>query len=56
METLPDIFPFQQRHDELAVLLDDRRDFEQAADRVRRLMFIEKLLIEIDDAMVACEE
>ncbi|WP_291993119.1 Fe-S protein assembly co-chaperone HscB [Candidatus Accumulibacter sp. ACC003] len=45
-----------ERYDELAVLLDDRRDLEQAADRLRRLMFIEKLLIEIDDAMVACEE
>ncbi len=45
-----------QRYDELAALLDERRDLEQAADRVRRLMFIEKLLIELDAAMVACEE
>ncbi len=44
------------RYDELAVLLDDQHDLEQSADRIRRLMFIEKLLIEIDDAMVACEE
>ena len=44
-----------KRHDELAVLLDDQHDLEQAADRVRRLMFLEKLLFEIDDAMVACE-
>ncbi|WP_313954172.1 Fe-S protein assembly co-chaperone HscB [Accumulibacter sp.] len=45
-----------ERYDELAVLLDDKHDLEQAADRVRRLMFIDKLLVEIDDAMVACEE
>ena len=45
-----------ERYGELAVLLDDRRDLEQAADRVRRLMFIEKLLVELDDAMIACEE
>ncbi|HCZ17608.1 MAG TPA: Fe-S protein assembly co-chaperone HscB [Accumulibacter sp.] len=46
----------RERYDELAVLLDDQHDLEQSADRIRRLMFIEKLLIEIDDAMVACEE
>lgn len=45
-----------ERYDELAVLLDDEHDLEQAADRVRRLMFIDKLLVEIDEAMVACEE
>ena len=45
-----------ERYGELAVLLDDRRDLEEAADRVRRLMFIEKLLVELDDAMIACEE
>jgi molecular chaperone HscB len=45
-----------QRYDELAALLDDRHDLEQAADRVRRLMFIEKLLVELDEAMIACEE
>jgi molecular chaperone HscB len=39
----------------VAVLLDDQRDFEQAAARVRRLMFLEKLLFEIDDAMAASE-
>lgn len=43
-------------YDELAVLLDDRRDDAQAADRVRRLMFLEKLLFEIDDAIAALEE
>jgi len=46
----------RERHDEIAVLLDDRPDLEQAADRVRRLMFLEKLLADIDDAIAACEE
>jgi molecular chaperone HscB len=41
---------------ELAALLDDAHDAEAAADRVRRLMFLEKLLFEIDDAIVALEE
>lgn len=45
-----------ERWDELAVLLDDRHDLTQAADRVRRLMFVEKLLVELDEAMIACEE
>ncbi|HOG03677.1 MAG TPA: iron-sulfur cluster co-chaperone HscB C-terminal domain-containing protein [Accumulibacter sp.] len=46
----------RERHEEIAVLLDDRPDLEQAADRVRRLMFLEKLLADIDDAIAACEE
>lgn len=46
----------RQRYDELASLFDDRRNLEQSADRVRRLMFLERLLIDIDDAMSACEE
>lgn len=41
---------------ELAELIDDRQDFETATDRVRRLMFLEKLLFEIDDAIAAVEE
>jgi molecular chaperone HscB len=44
-----------ERYDELAVLLDDDNDAAQAADRVRRLMFLEKLLFEIDDAIAALE-
>jgi molecular chaperone HscB len=44
------------RHEEIAVLLDDRHDLGQAADRVRRLMFLDKLLADIDDAIAACEE
>ena len=43
-------------YDELAQLLDDAGDFQMASDRVRRLMFLEKLLFEIDDAIVALEE
>lgn len=42
-------------HDELAVLLDDRHDLVHSTDRVRRLMFLEKLLFEIDDAIAALE-
>ena len=42
-------------YEELAVLLDDEHAYQQAADRVRRLMFLEKLLAEIDDAMASLE-
>lgn len=45
-----------EHYDELGVLLDDRHDETEAADRVRRLMFLEKLLYEIDDAIAALEE
>lgn len=44
-----------KRYEQLAVLLDDQQDFEQATDRVRRLMFLDKLLVEIDEAMEALE-
>jgi molecular chaperone HscB len=37
-------------------LIDEHRDLAAAADRVRRLMFLDKLLFEIDDAMAALEE
>jgi molecular chaperone HscB len=40
----------------LAELIDDERDYAAAADCVRRLMFLEKLLAEIDDGMAALEE
>ncbi|WP_300450672.1 Fe-S protein assembly co-chaperone HscB [Accumulibacter sp.] len=46
----------RDRYEELAVLLDERRDLNQAADRVRRLMFLDKLLAEIDEAMAEAEE
>jgi molecular chaperone HscB len=45
----------KKRYEELAELLDDLLDYAEAADRVRRLMFLEKLLVEIDDAMAALE-
>ena len=44
------------RYAELGELLDDKADHEQATDRVRRLMFLEKLLHEIDDALASLEE
>ena len=44
-----------KRFEQLAELLDDQHDYALAADRVRRLMFLEKLLFEIDDAMAALE-
>ena len=43
-------------YERLGVLLDDRRDYPEAADCVRRLMFLEKLLAEIEDAMAAVED
>ena len=45
-----------KRYEQLAELLDDQHDYIQAADRIRRLMFLEKLLAEIDDGMAALEE
>ncbi len=44
-----------KRYDELAELIDDRRDYAMAADCLRRLMFIEKLLVEIDNGIAALE-
>lgn len=44
-----------QRYAEVAALLDDTHDYPLAADRVQRLMFIDKLLDEIDDGMAACD-
>lgn len=44
------------RYDELAELLDDAGDLGHATDLVRRLMFLEKLLFEIDDALASLEE
>lgn len=43
-------------YDELALLLDDQQDQAQSVELVRRLMFLEKLLFEIDDAIAALEE
>ena len=44
-----------KRYEQLAELLDDQHDYILAADRVRRLMFLEKLLAEIDDGMAELE-
>jgi len=39
----------------LAEQLDTRHDYEAAADTVRRLMFVDKLQQEIDEALLALE-
>ena len=44
------------RYDELGNLLDGAGNQEEATDRVRRLMFLEKLLHESDDALASLEE
>ena len=44
------------RFDELAALLDEKQDYAAATDLVRRLMFLDKLLYEIDDALASLEE
>ena len=44
------------RYEELGTLLDDQQDYAKAADRVRRLMFLEKLLFVIDDAIAVLED
>ena len=44
------------RYDEVAALLDDARDYALATDRVRRLMFLEKLLYEIHDALASLDD
>ncbi len=44
-----------ERYDELATLFD-KSDLALATDRVRRLMFLEKLLHEIDDALASLED
>ena len=44
-----------KRYDQLAALLDEQHDYSAATDRVRRLMFLDKLLFEIDEAMTALE-
>ena len=43
------------RYEQLAVMLDEQKDYVAAADRVRRLMFLEKLLFDIDEAMAALD-
>lgn len=41
---------------ELAALIDDVADWPKAAEAVRRLMFMERLLTEIEDALAALED
>ena len=63
-KALPELEELDQRvradirkgYEELAVLLDERCDYAQSADRVRRLMFLEKLLADIDEALTAIED
>ncbi|HQO30411.1 MAG TPA: Fe-S protein assembly co-chaperone HscB [Accumulibacter sp.] len=45
----------EQRYAEVTTLLDDTHDYPQAADRVQRLMFIDKLLDDIDAGIAACD-
>jgi molecular chaperone HscB len=44
------------RYEEVAGLLDDAQDYAAVTDRVRRLMFLEKLLFEIDDALASLDD
>ena len=44
------------RYEQLAVMLDEQQDYAAATDLVRRLMFLDKLLYEIDDALASLEE
>ncbi|HMU99555.1 MAG TPA: Fe-S protein assembly co-chaperone HscB [Rhodocyclaceae bacterium] len=44
------------RYEELGQLLDEAGDLNAAGEAVRRLMFLEKLLHEIDDALASLEE
>lgn len=46
----------RQYYGELGQLLDSTRDYPGAGDLTRRLMFLEKLLHEIDDALSALED
>jgi molecular chaperone HscB len=46
----------RRRYAALAALLDDTRDFEAARVETRRLMFLEKLRADIDDALAVLED
>ncbi len=43
-------------YDILEQLLDEQHDYPQAADKIKRLMFMEKLLSEIDEALQGSEK
>ncbi|WP_415035682.1 Fe-S protein assembly co-chaperone HscB [Azonexus sp.] len=44
------------RYEEIAAWLDDAQDLSAASEAVRRQMFLEKLQLEITDALLALEE
>ena len=44
-----------ERYEQLADSIDDQADYDHAADRVRRLMFLDKLLQEIDEGLAALD-
>ena len=46
----------RQAYETLALDLDERRDCQAAEDGVLRLMYLEKLLAEIDEALAALEQ
>lgn len=45
-----------ERYAELGALFDQQADYPAAADLTRRLMFLEKLQHDIDEALVALED
>ncbi|MDR2507061.1 MAG: Fe-S protein assembly co-chaperone HscB [Candidatus Accumulibacter sp.] len=45
----------KRSYEQLAGLLDDQADYALAGDRIKRLMFLDRLLSEIDSAMAALE-
>ncbi|MPN47782.1 Co-chaperone protein HscB [bioreactor metagenome] len=45
-----------ERYDELGALIDQQSAYIEAADKVRELMFLEKLLTEVDDALADLED
>lgn len=44
-----------ERHEELARLFDEMHDGATAAERVRQLMFLEKLMADIEESLAALE-
>jgi molecular chaperone HscB len=46
----------RQHYERLAVLIDDTHEFEAAAGETRRLMFMEKLRMDINDALAFLED
>ena len=44
-----------ERYDQLADSIDDQADYDHTADRLRRLMFLDRLLQEIDEGLAALD-